>query len=541
MSAILRSSRLFRTAPVLSAGSIRPTPDRPIAIVGGAAMGLSTAIFLAQHFDPKSIVVFEQDPKYARASTPRAVGGVRQQFSTEACCRLSMWSYDYYANAQQPDRLGLTPGAPDPSVDLSLVKSAYLYLAANEGVDILKRRHAMQQSVGCDVSLLEGMDLYKRFPWLNLQAVHAGVVGNSREGWLDASSYLQCLRKKAAALQINFFPVQVQGIDVVDDTDVQPPPPGCTPRESATVTITTERSPYQSPDHTDERAHFKPAEVCKRPTRVVRAIRVAPTGPDDTPEPIPVSAVVNCAGSWARDVAAMAGIGTPLPIHHTALVTGHEPRQTTMTPTYVDVSRMPSHAPESLVVPPAYAEAQQRDARLEVSLPIEPRHRTTFVIATPNPPGGRHRIGHVPLTILPNGAYFRQEAPNTFLCGAAPVPADDPASSSLEVDFDFFEEHVWPHLAECVPQFEQVKVRTAWGGTYEYCTLDQNAVIGAHPSFGNFFTAAGFSGHGIQQAPAVGYTVAQLIATGKSEIDVAALGWDRVLEGKPLVEDCVIS
>jgi len=42
------------------------------------------------------------------------------------------------------------------------------------------------------------------------------------------------------------------------------------------------------------------------------------------------------------------------------------------------------------------------------------------------------------------------------------------------------------------------QVKSSWAGFYDYNWYDQNAVIGAHPSYFNLFFAAGFSGHGMK-------------------------------------------
>ena len=57
-----------------------------------------------------------------------------------------------------------------------------------------------------------------------------------------------------------------------------------------------------------------------------------------------------------------------------------------------------------------------------------------------------------------------------------------------------------------VEAFGELKVQASWAGLYEYNTLDQNAVIGWHPELHNVVHLCGFSGHGLQQAPAAGRT-----------------------------------
>ena len=100
---------------------------------------------------------------------------------------------------------------------------------------------------------------------------------------------------------------------------------------------------------------------------------------------------------------------------------------------------------------------------------------------------------------------------------------------------------MWPALAARIPAFEAVKQVSAWAGYYEYNTLDQNGIVGRHPSLANLLVATGFSGHGIQQSPAVGRAVAELVTHGRyTTLDLAPLGVERLLANQPLRELAVV-
>lgn len=110
-----------------------------------------------------------------------------------------------------------------------------------------------------------------------------------------------------------------------------------------------------------------------------------------------------------------------------------------------------------------------------------------------------------------------------------------------EVDEGWFEDRIWPVLAERVPVFEAVKVINSWVGHYDHNALDQNAIFGPHPKIANFFFANGFSGHGIQQGPAAGNAIAELICHGEYlTIDLSRLGYGRITRNEPLFEKNII-
>ena len=108
-------------------------------------------------------------------------------------------------------------------------------------------------------------------------------------------------------------------------------------------------------------------------------------------------------------------------------------------------------------------------------------------------------------------------------------------------DHSLFDEVIWPALAARIPALEELRVLNAWAGYYEYNTIDQNGIVGSHPEIANLYFANGFSGHGIQQSPAVGRGIAELILHGGYRtLDLAALGFERLREGRPLIERNVI-
>lgn len=179
------------------------------------------------------------------------------------------------------------------------------------------------------------------------------------------------------------------------------------------------------------------------------------------------------------------------------------------------------------------ADAVARMVGLE--LPVEPRVRSTFVFDCHEP------IDQVvPLTITPQGVHFRREQTH-FVTGATPVSDPRADYDDLRVRGDEFEELIWPVLAERVPQFDRISVVTSWAGHYSVNLLDHNMVIGPTDSVENFYFANGFSGHGMQQSPAVGRGLSELIAYGEYRtIDMSSLGYDRILRNEPMLELAVI-
>jgi glycine/D-amino acid oxidase-like deaminating enzyme len=172
---------------------------------------------------------------------------------------------------------------------------------------------------------------------------------------------------------------------------------------------------------------------------------------------------------------------------------------------------------------------------LEVDLPVYARRRSIFNVSSPA------KLERCPLLIDPTGVYFRPEGA-TYICGTSPSADRDPDDLPLdEVDHALFDDVIWPTLAHRVPQFEALRVQHAWSGYYEYNVFDHNAIIGYHPDVDNCVFANGFSGHGLQQGPATGRGVAELILQGRfASLDLSPLSFARVLENRPVVERNVV-
>jgi glycine/D-amino acid oxidase-like deaminating enzyme len=167
-----------------------------------------------------------------------------------------------------------------------------------------------------------------------------------------------------------------------------------------------------------------------------------------------------------------------------------------------------------------------------VDLPVEGRKRTGFVVHCRNAPAG------MPLTTDTTGVWIRPEG-QYHICGWSPPEEQDRTADpdDFEPEHGYFDDVVWPALANRIPVFEETKVIRAWAGHYDHNTLDQNAIIGRHPEIGNLYFINGFSGHGVQQAAGAGRALAELIHLGRfATIDLTAFGYERIRDNKPVLE-----
>lgn len=170
-----------------------------------------------------------------------------------------------------------------------------------------------------------------------------------------------------------------------------------------------------------------------------------------------------------------------------------------------------------------------------LDVPVEPRKRYTFIFDAAEPLDRA-----LPLTIDPSGVHVRTDG-DAYMAGCTPDHDPAVAYDDFVMDADIFEDKVWPALAHRIPAFERIKVTNRWAGHYAHNRLDQNVIIGPHDEVENYLFTVGFSGHGLQQSPAVGRGASELIAYGEfRSLDLTPLGYRRVVDHEPFLETAII-
>ena len=171
-----------------------------------------------------------------------------------------------------------------------------------------------------------------------------------------------------------------------------------------------------------------------------------------------------------------------------------------------------------------------------IDIPVEPRKRYTWIFSAEKP-----LDRDLPLTIDPSGVHVRENNGGTYQAGGQ---SDiDPAVDydDFTMDFGLWENHIWPIIATRIPQFEAIKVTHEWAGHYAYNTFDHNAIMGPHTQVDNFYFLNGFSGHGLQQSPAMGRGTAEMLVHGHYRtLDLTQFHFDRIPAGRKIIEKAII-
>ena len=82
--------------------------------------------------------------------------------------------------------------------------------------------------------------------------------------------------------------------------------------------------------------------------------------------------------------------------------------------------------------------------------------------------------------------------------------------------------------------------QACWWGFYEV-TPDHNPILGRMPTVENWINVAGFSGHGVQQAPTIGRLIAEEVMLGRAQsINIDPLRITRFSAGQQSQERNII-
>ena len=379
-----------------------------IIIIGGGIMGSASAYYLTKSDPGLKVAVIERDPTYARASTTLSMSNVRIQFSLKENIQISQYTFKVLDRFEDERAFD----GNKPKIYYRREGNLFLIDADNEAQ--ARDAFELQKSLGCRIEWWTAPEIRKAFPLYDTDGFLGGTYG-PEDGHFDAYAALMVYKAKARSQGAVYIQGEVAGI----------------------------------------------ANRSGRVTGVKLASNESLTAPS----------IVNCAGAWAAQVAAMAG----------------------------------------------------------VNLPIVPVKRQVFTLDTAVKPQGP-----LPLTVLPSGLYFRTETGGVILLGKS--MAEDPTGFDFNWDDKRFMEILWPELAEFVPAFDRLKLVRGWAGLYAVNTLDGNAILGQWPELDGLFLANGFSGHGLQQAPAVGRYLAELVLKQPITLDLSIFSPNRILDNKPLSE-----
>lgn len=180
-----------------------------------------------------------------------------------------------------------------------------------------------------------------------------------------------------------------------------------------------------------------------------------------------------------------------------------------------------------IVAAGAWSAALLRTAGIE--LPVEPVMRTVYLVEAPL------NAASLPAVFLPSGAYAIPAGPNRFEMGWGAMPPGQP--DVFAFDRAGFDELLWPELIAHLPAFDALHVTGGWRGLYAQNTFDGNALLGAWPELPGLYMATGFSGHGLQHAPAMGRHIAELVTGRAPALDLRRLRPDRASQNAAVSED----
>ena len=385
-----------------------PEKSYDVIIIGGGIIGSAAAYYLMNVDDTLKVAVIERDSTYARASTALSMSNVRIQFSLKENILISQYALEILARFEEEMTI------EDRTPKIYYRREGNLFLVDHENQKAAEAAFDLQAKLGCRIEWWAPEKIKRHYSLYEPGNLLGATFGRD-DGHIDAYAMLMAYKAKAKFLGAAYLADEI-------------------------------------------------TEIKKAGNRV-GGVSLS------SGQNLTAGYVVNCAGAWAAQIAATAG----------------------------------------------------------VKLPVIPIKRQVFALDTAVKPEGP-----LPLTVLPSGMYFRTETGGTILLGKS--MAADPQGFNFSWDEKRFLDVLWPELAAFVPAFDRLKLVRGWAGLYAVNTLDGNAILGEWPEIKGFFLANGFSGHGLQQAPAVGRYLSELILKLPISLDLQVFHPDRILENKPLSE-----
>ena len=174
-----------------------------VVIIGGGVMGASTAYHLAVR-GQKDVLLLEKEGFYGQGATGRCAGGIRYQFATQVNIRLSQESLPMLVRFEE-----------EMNQAIDYRQCGYLFLLTRPD-DMTKFRQnvALQHSLGVPTEWLNGDEIRKQLPMMELKDVHGGTF-NAKDGLVDPNGVVMGYINASQRLGVSAFTgVEVTGIKV---------------------------------------------------------------------------------------------------------------------------------------------------------------------------------------------------------------------------------------------------------------------------------------------------------------------------------------
>ena len=186
---------------------MRPSYD--VVIIGGGVVGSSVAYHLSANPDfTGRVAVIERDPTYQVSSSSLSTSAIRQQFGTAPNIRMSAYSIDFLRD------VGKHLSVDGENAGIGLREPGYLILGTPDQVPQFEAKNATQRACGIGTELLDQDGMRQRFPWLNVTDLGIGSFGPEKEGWFDGPALLQAFRRKARSQGVDYIADTVVGVEL---------------------------------------------------------------------------------------------------------------------------------------------------------------------------------------------------------------------------------------------------------------------------------------------------------------------------------------